>query len=75
LTLAIWDRMFGTLVMPEPGEDFLFGLPDREADEYQSLARLYIVPLKKIALLAWRRWIANRARLRGSRHLLQTTDR
>ena len=74
LTLAIWDRMFGTLIEPEPGEDFLFGLPDGEAEEYQSLARLHFVPLKKIAILAQRRWGADRARLRDSRQLLQTTD-
>jgi sterol desaturase/sphingolipid hydroxylase (fatty acid hydroxylase superfamily) len=54
LTLSIWDRMLGTLIAPEPGEEFAFGLPDREADEYQSLARLHLVPLKKIALRAWR---------------------
>jgi sterol desaturase/sphingolipid hydroxylase (fatty acid hydroxylase superfamily) len=55
LALTIWDRMFGTLVVPAPGEDFLFGLPNREADEYQSLGRLHLLPLKKIALLVWRR--------------------
>jgi hypothetical protein len=47
--------MFGTIVAPKPGEDFAFGLPDKEAEEYQSLARLHIVPLKKIWLLAHRR--------------------
>jgi sterol desaturase/sphingolipid hydroxylase (fatty acid hydroxylase superfamily) len=75
LTFAIWDRMFGTLIVPKPGEDFLFGLPDREAEEYQSLARLHFVPLKKIALLARGRWVVIRSRLRDSRHLLQTTNR
>ena len=71
LSLSIWDRMFGTLVTPKPGEDFAFGLPDREAEEYQSLARLHIVPLKKIGLLV-------RRRLRSILHfgdpLLPTTD-
>jgi hypothetical protein len=67
--LAIWDRIFGTLVEPEPGEDFSFGLPDREAEEYQSLARLHVLPLKKIALLGWRRFAA-----RGDGRLLPTTD-
>jgi sterol desaturase/sphingolipid hydroxylase (fatty acid hydroxylase superfamily) len=55
LTLAIWDRMFGTLVVPKPGEEFAFGLPHREAEAYQSLSRLYLLPLKRIASLAWRR--------------------
>lgn len=49
LTLSVWDRMFGTLVVPEPDEDFVFGLTDNEHDEYQSLYRLHVVPLKKIA--------------------------
>lgn len=52
LSLAIWDRMFGTLVVPSPGEDFMFGLQNREADEYQSLLRLHLVPLKRLFLLA-----------------------
>ena len=41
--------MFGTLVVPEPDEDFVFGLTENEHDEYQSLYRLHVVPLKKIA--------------------------
>ncbi len=49
LSLSIWDRMFGTLVVPEPDEDFVFGLTDDEHDEYQSLYRLHVVPLRKIA--------------------------
>lgn len=49
LTLTIWDRMFGTLVVPEPNEDFVFGLAENEHDEYQSLYKLHFVPLKKIA--------------------------
>jgi sterol desaturase/sphingolipid hydroxylase (fatty acid hydroxylase superfamily) len=49
LTLTIWDRMFGTLVVPEPEEDFVFGLTENEHDEYQSLYKLHFVPLKKIA--------------------------
>ena len=49
LTLSIWDRMFGTLVVPEPDEDFVFGLTENEHDEYQSLYKLHVVPLKKIA--------------------------
>ncbi|MDR3529382.1 MAG: sterol desaturase family protein [Rhodopila sp.] len=49
LSLSIWDRMFGTLVVPEPDEDFVFGLTENEHDEYQSLYKLHVVPLKKIA--------------------------
>lgn len=49
LMLPIWDRIFGTLAVPEPGESFSFGLADREHDEYQSLRGLYILPLRKMA--------------------------
>jgi sterol desaturase/sphingolipid hydroxylase (fatty acid hydroxylase superfamily) len=49
LTLSIWDRMFGTLVVPEKNEDFVFGLTGNEDREYQSLYRLHVLPLKKIA--------------------------
>jgi sterol desaturase/sphingolipid hydroxylase (fatty acid hydroxylase superfamily) len=49
LGLSVWDRMFGTLVVPEPDEDFVFGLTENEHDEYQSLYKLHILPLKKIA--------------------------
>jgi sterol desaturase/sphingolipid hydroxylase (fatty acid hydroxylase superfamily) len=49
LTLSIWDHLFGTLVIPEADEDFVFGLTDSEHDEYQSLYKLHVVPLKKIA--------------------------
>lgn len=49
LGLIIWDRMFGTLVVPEPDEDFVFGLTENEHHEYQSLYKLHVVPLKKIA--------------------------
>jgi sterol desaturase/sphingolipid hydroxylase (fatty acid hydroxylase superfamily) len=48
LGLSIWDRLFGTLVVPEPDEDFVFGLTENEHDEYQSLYKLHVVPLKKI---------------------------
>ncbi|MDR3538258.1 MAG: sterol desaturase family protein [Acetobacteraceae bacterium] len=49
LTLIVWDRLFGTAAKPEPGETFVFGLTDNEADEYQSLYQLHVLPLKKIA--------------------------
>ncbi len=50
LMLSIWDRMFGTLHVPEPGESFSFGL-GHESREYQSAAGLYVLPLRKIARL------------------------
>jgi sterol desaturase/sphingolipid hydroxylase (fatty acid hydroxylase superfamily) len=48
LALIVWDRLFGTMAVPEPDESFEFGLLDNEADEYQSLYRLHVLPLKKI---------------------------
>jgi sterol desaturase/sphingolipid hydroxylase (fatty acid hydroxylase superfamily) len=52
--LAIWDRMFGTLAVPGKGEDFTFGLADHEAEEYQSLVRIYAVPMIKASQVARR---------------------
>ena len=49
LALSVWDRMFGTLVIPKKDEEFAFGLMDGEHDEYQSLVQLHVLPLKKIA--------------------------
>jgi sterol desaturase/sphingolipid hydroxylase (fatty acid hydroxylase superfamily) len=49
LGLVLWDRMFGTLVVPEPDEDFHFGLTENEHEEYQSLYKLHVLPLQKIA--------------------------
>lgn len=51
LLFSFWDRMFGTACVPEPGEDFKFGLMDKDHAEYQSLFGLYILPLKKMALI------------------------
>jgi sterol desaturase/sphingolipid hydroxylase (fatty acid hydroxylase superfamily) len=48
LLFSVWDRMFGTLGVPAPGQHFTFGLSNNEHAEYQSLARLHVVPLKKI---------------------------
>jgi sterol desaturase/sphingolipid hydroxylase (fatty acid hydroxylase superfamily) len=49
LLFSFWDRLFGTLVVPDPQEDFKFGLIDHDARDYQSLSGLYILPLKKMA--------------------------
>lgn len=50
LMLSVWDRMFGTLHVPEPNESFSFGL-GAESKEYQSALGLYILPLRKIGRL------------------------
>ncbi|HEY4202420.1 MAG TPA: sterol desaturase family protein [Devosiaceae bacterium] len=48
LLFSFWDRIFGTQFVPDPDEDFTFGLMNREADQYQSLFGLYILPLQKM---------------------------
>ena len=55
LMLPIWDRLFGTLVIPKPGESFNFGLSDGASHEYQSLAGLYLLPLRRMAARIWPR--------------------
>ena len=50
LMLSIWDKVFGTLHVPEPNESFSFGL-GYESKEYQSTLGLYVLPLRKIGRL------------------------
>ncbi len=50
LMLSVWDRLFGTLHIPEPNESFSFGLGS-ESKEYQSSFGLYVLPLRKIGRL------------------------
>ncbi|RUU72284.1 sterol desaturase family protein, partial [Mesorhizobium sp. M7A.T.Ca.TU.009.01.1.2] len=42
LLFSFWDRLFGTLCVPRPDEDFKFGLIERNVRDYQSLAGLYV---------------------------------
>jgi sterol desaturase/sphingolipid hydroxylase (fatty acid hydroxylase superfamily) len=53
LMFSVWDRMFGTLGVPEPKETFKFGLIERDRHEYQSLYGLWILPLKKMGRHVW----------------------
>lgn len=53
LMFPFWDRMFGTLCIPEPDEAFVFGCPN--APEYQSLYGLYVMPLQRIWAMMRRR--------------------
>jgi sterol desaturase/sphingolipid hydroxylase (fatty acid hydroxylase superfamily) len=47
-SLAIWDRMFGTLYTTTPTREVIdYGLGNESAD-YQSLSQLYLTPLRKI---------------------------
>jgi sterol desaturase/sphingolipid hydroxylase (fatty acid hydroxylase superfamily) len=63
LLFSFWDRMFGTLCIPEPDETFKFGLMDRDTDSYHSLFGLYVLPLKKMGRHA-RRWLHSLLALR-----------
>ncbi len=59
LLFSFWDRLFGTLCVPKPDEDFKFGLIDRDVREYQSLWGLYLMPLRRMAGHV-RRWLGLR---------------
>jgi sterol desaturase/sphingolipid hydroxylase (fatty acid hydroxylase superfamily) len=54
LLFSFWDRLFGTLVVPEPDEDFKFGLMDRDVRDYQSLFGLWVLPLQKMGRIIGR---------------------
>ncbi len=47
LMLSVWDRLFGTLSIPQSGESFSFGL-GQESREYQSMSGLYLLPFSRV---------------------------
>jgi sterol desaturase/sphingolipid hydroxylase (fatty acid hydroxylase superfamily) len=55
LMFAFWDRVFGTLAVPKPNEDFAFGLTNGEHRLYRSCIKLYVVPLVRMSrmMLGW----------------------
>jgi hypothetical protein len=53
------------LVIPKPAEDFVFGLQNREAEEYRSVLRLHLVPIKRILLLMGQSAVGLRDRWKG----------
>jgi sterol desaturase/sphingolipid hydroxylase (fatty acid hydroxylase superfamily) len=59
--LAIWDRLYGTLYVPERQESFTIGLGDGTDGRWHTLARLYCWPV----LNAVRRIIADVQRSSG----------
>jgi sterol desaturase/sphingolipid hydroxylase (fatty acid hydroxylase superfamily) len=52
---AVWDRLFGTLYLPAPGERVRFGIDAAEADDYRTLKGLYFTPFRKAGALLQRR--------------------
>lgn len=65
LTLTLWDWLFGTLVVPKPAQDFVFGLQNGEAEEYRSVVRLHLVPIKRMLLLIGQSAVRLRCRLKS----------
>ena len=53
--LAIWDRMLGTLCVPEVEETYEFGLGDGSDGEWHSLGRMYGWPVRGAFSLLRRR--------------------
>ncbi|HTR18163.1 MAG TPA: sterol desaturase family protein, partial [Acetobacteraceae bacterium] len=51
-TLSIWDRMFGTLCDPVPGERFELGLPNDEHLAYRTCLDFYWRPVYRLAVLS-----------------------
>lgn len=52
--LAIWDRLFGTLVTSEEVEELAVGL-GKEDEEYDSFFKNLLLPFKKVLWDSWRR--------------------
>jgi sterol desaturase/sphingolipid hydroxylase (fatty acid hydroxylase superfamily) len=50
-TLAIWDRWFGTIYIPQGREDITYGIGP-ETRKFRSLATIYVYPLSRITKLA-----------------------
>ncbi|MGB3043938.1 MAG: sterol desaturase family protein [Xanthobacteraceae bacterium] len=63
LLFSFWDRLFGTSFVPDPKEELKFGLVDRDVRDYQSLAGLYILPLRKMWRVVAGRFQRNRTTL------------
>lgn len=51
LLLSIWDKMAGTFVRSAPQEVRL-GLPAEDAHEFDTLLKLYVTPVRNVAVLA-----------------------
>jgi sterol desaturase/sphingolipid hydroxylase (fatty acid hydroxylase superfamily) len=74
LLFPFWDRMFGTLAVPIPGQRFTFGLANNEAAEYQSLVRLHVLPVKKIHAMV-SAWLRRQATVTAAGAAVPRSDR
>lgn len=48
---AFWDRLFGTLYVPEKKEDITFGIDERESRRFNSVWAFYVAPF----VMLWER--------------------
>lgn len=79
ILFIVWDRMFGTICDPKPGERYIFGLANNEAAQYHSVTRLFTVPLINVAILIKRKivsWLpsSHRSPLERTRPNEETCD-
>jgi len=51
LVFSFWDYLAGTLYVPREKEEFKWGLSNQEHLAYDSVASLYLTPIKKAAAL------------------------
>ena len=49
LFLSCWDRLWGTIVYSRQDDEFRLGLPQHYRHEYDSVTKLYVTPLRKLA--------------------------
>jgi len=45
---AVWDRLFGTLYVPDGEEDIVYGLGDGTEPDYHGVGRMYALPFVRI---------------------------
>ncbi len=54
LLLSCWDQWFGTIVYSGPAEKVDLGLPDEYKEDYNSVAKLYLTPMRNIGRMCLR---------------------
>jgi len=51
LLLSVWDKMAGTFVRSAP-QDVRLGLPAKHAHDFDTLLKMYVTPIRNVALMA-----------------------
>jgi sterol desaturase/sphingolipid hydroxylase (fatty acid hydroxylase superfamily) len=62
-TLAIWDWAIGSLYVPREREEFKFGVPNTDVNDFSTVPRLYFLPFLKSARKLWQIFFPLRFRL------------